>query len=112
MNARWILWKAMCGLLAFGGQAAAQDLGDGRGIAPAARRCATTTTPWPCWSRMAWSGRRFRGGARGWGILGMSVKVAEFQTVHALVSGNTGLIWRDRARSRLPDPRFLIKMVE
>ena len=32
MNARRILWTAMCGLLALGGQAAAQDLGDGRGI--------------------------------------------------------------------------------
>lgn len=32
MNARRILWTAMCGLLALGGQAAAQELGDGRGI--------------------------------------------------------------------------------
>jgi hypothetical protein len=32
MNGRRILWIVMCGLLAFGGQAAAQGLGDGRGI--------------------------------------------------------------------------------
>jgi len=32
MNARRIGWIVMCGLLAFGGQAAAQGLGDGRGI--------------------------------------------------------------------------------
>lgn len=29
---RRIVWAVMCGLLAFGGQAAAQELGDGRGI--------------------------------------------------------------------------------
>jgi catechol 2,3-dioxygenase-like lactoylglutathione lyase family enzyme len=33
---RWILWTLMCGLLALGGQAAAQELGDGRGIDHAA----------------------------------------------------------------------------
>lgn len=32
MKARQILWAVMCGLLAFGGQAVAQELGDGRGI--------------------------------------------------------------------------------
>lgn len=32
MNARQIRWTLMCGLLALGGQAAAQELGDGRGI--------------------------------------------------------------------------------
>ena len=32
MNARRILWTLMCGLLALGSQAAAQELGDGRGI--------------------------------------------------------------------------------
>jgi hypothetical protein len=32
MNARRILWTVMCGLLALAGQAAAQGLGDGRGI--------------------------------------------------------------------------------
>ncbi len=32
MNARRILWIVICGLLALGGQAAAQGLGDGRGI--------------------------------------------------------------------------------
>src|SRR5215210_3645765 len=32
MNTRKIQWVAMCGLLALGGQAAAQGLGDGRGI--------------------------------------------------------------------------------
>lgn len=32
MNARRIGWIVMCGLLALGGQAAAQELGDGRGI--------------------------------------------------------------------------------
>lgn len=32
MNPRRILWTMLCGLLAFGGQAAAQGLGDGRGI--------------------------------------------------------------------------------
>jgi len=32
MNARRILWTVMCGLLALGGQVAAQGLGDGRGI--------------------------------------------------------------------------------
>jgi len=32
MSARRILWIVMCGLLALGGQAAAQELGDGRGI--------------------------------------------------------------------------------
>lgn len=32
MNARRILWTMMCGLLALGGQAAAQELGDGRGV--------------------------------------------------------------------------------
>jgi catechol 2,3-dioxygenase-like lactoylglutathione lyase family enzyme len=32
MNARRILWTLLCGLLALGGQAAAQGLGDGRGI--------------------------------------------------------------------------------
>jgi len=32
MNARQILWTAMCGLLVLGGPAAAEGLGDGRGI--------------------------------------------------------------------------------
>src|SRR6185436_12259233 len=32
MNARRMLWTVMCGLLALGGQVAAQGLGDGRGI--------------------------------------------------------------------------------
>ncbi|HEX9940443.1 MAG TPA: VOC family protein [Thermoanaerobaculia bacterium] len=32
MNTRRIWWIVMCGLLALGGQAAAQELGDGRGI--------------------------------------------------------------------------------
>jgi len=32
MNAKRILWTVTCGLLALGGQAAAQGLGDGRGI--------------------------------------------------------------------------------
>ncbi len=32
MDARRILWTALCGLLVLGGQAAAQGLGDGRGI--------------------------------------------------------------------------------
>jgi catechol 2,3-dioxygenase-like lactoylglutathione lyase family enzyme len=32
MNAKRIWWTVMCGLLAIGGQAAAQGLGDGRGI--------------------------------------------------------------------------------
>lgn len=32
MNVRWILWTVLCGFLALGGPAAAQELGDGRGI--------------------------------------------------------------------------------
>src|SRR5687768_1315876 len=32
MKAKRILWILMCGLLAFGGPAAAQELGDGRGV--------------------------------------------------------------------------------
>src|SRR3954447_5003469 len=32
MNAKWILWTAICGLLALAGTAAAQGLGDDRGI--------------------------------------------------------------------------------
>ena len=32
MNAKRLLWTAICGLLALGIPAAAQELGDGRGI--------------------------------------------------------------------------------
>jgi hypothetical protein len=129
MMIRRIGWTVMCGLLALGGQAAAQELGDGRGIdhvCPMVRleNFDATASVWT--DQLGFSltptllsplGPRTR---RSITSALAARRCGSTTTPHALVSGNTGLtlpVFKDKGRDRFLIPAslthgFLLEMVE